>query len=233
MDPLGLEGDENDGGCNSCSCNPDCKVVQDYKKTVTRDGETYVIGAKVTMTVESKGNSSDQSEDGNGIMAQNKMALNNAAEELNKAVFTPEKLRSQRPEISQVPSENSGTNTNAPNPDAVDTAKITAGTSFGLIEYDQNYNYLWKGSSKYGSIIKNSAYIGSRGLFVYNLYSLNEKRKNNKIANAEFLIMSLSNAYSTFGGIYGVAWGIGWQAGKYYGPSCWDGDCSTPWWEDL
>ena len=42
------------------------------------------------------------------------------------------------------------------------------------------------------------------------------QRYNNEINTEQFLLEEVSNAYSTFGGIYGAAWGVGWELGRLF-----------------
>lgn len=39
-----------------------------------------------------------------------------------------------------------------------------------------------------------------------------------------------SNAYSTFGGLYGAAWGVGWEAGRVITKTGWYQDWKNRYW---
>ena len=62
-------------------------------------------------------------------------------------------------------------------------------------------------------VIDGVNFVG-KGLGAYNAYDIWSQYNNNQISEFHFLIEQASNGYSTFGGIYGAAWGIGWETGR-------------------
>ena len=51
-------------------------------------------------------------------------------------------------------------------------------------------------------------------LGLYNANDLKNQYQNGKINGVQLGIEQTSNAFSTFGGIHGAAWGIGWESGR-------------------
>lgn len=66
--------------------------------------------------------------------------------------------------------------------------------------------------------------VGGYGLGLYNGVALYDQYKNGDISFETYDREQASNIFTTFGGIYGAAWGIGWECGKRWGPSTWYGD---------
>ena len=57
--------------------------------------------------------------------------------------------------------------------------------------------------------------IGGYGLGVFNGVSTFSDYLNGNISTQSFITEQASNAYSTFGGAYGAAWGVGWEGGRW------------------
>jgi len=53
-----------------------------------------------------------------------------------------------------------------------------------------------------------------RGMGAYNAYSLMEDYQAGNIGDVRFYSDQGSNAVSTLGGLYGAAWGVGWEGGR-------------------
>jgi hypothetical protein len=56
--------------------------------------------------------------------------------------------------------------------------------------------------------------VGGYLLGAYSAYSTNQQYQNGEISTFQMTLDQTSNAYSTFGGIYGAAWGVGWESGR-------------------
>lgn len=63
--------------------------------------------------------------------------------------------------------------------------------------------------------------IGGYGLGLYNYYSVESQYRQGEISNSFRWIEHGSNTITTFGGIYGAAWGIGWEAGRWITERSW------------
>jgi RHS repeat-associated protein len=74
---------------------------------------------------------------------------------------------------------------------------------------------------------------GGRALAVYNIADIEVKYRNGEINGIQRFLEQGTNAYSTFGGIYGAAWGIGWETGRWItsleGYQAWKYDTWLPW----
>lgn len=56
--------------------------------------------------------------------------------------------------------------------------------------------------------------VAGKGLGLYNAYSINAQHSAGQIGSFQMFMEQGSNAYSTLGGIFGAAWGIGWEGGR-------------------
>lgn len=56
--------------------------------------------------------------------------------------------------------------------------------------------------------------IGGYGLGAYNAFSITQQYNSGSIGTWTLVTEQASNAYSTLGGIYGAAWGVGWEIGR-------------------
>jgi RHS repeat-associated core domain len=82
------------------------------------------------------------------------------------------------------------------------------------------YKSGWKGGSAGQIKTYNTKYanIGltwlGRTLGAYNAFMIYQQAQNGEITTAQHVIEQASNAYSTFGGVPGAAWGVGWEIGR-------------------
>lgn len=56
--------------------------------------------------------------------------------------------------------------------------------------------------------------IAGKGLGVYNAYTINQQYKAGQINDVQMFLEQGSNVFSTFGGLVGASWGIGWELGR-------------------
>ena len=90
------------------------------------------------------------------------------------------------------------------------------GTNFSMKLYTSG----WKGGSRgqiktYGtSGLAKGLKIGGYGLGLFNAASIQYQYNTGQISGFQATLEQGSNTYSTFGGIYGAAWGVGWEAGR-------------------
>lgn len=86
-----------------------------------------------------------------------------------------------------------------------------------LKTYGQNFN----GNSATGGKISMAKRvstgfkIGGYSLGAYNATTTFMDYRNGKIGIQSLITEQASNAYSTFGGMYGAAWGVGWEGGRW------------------
>lgn len=52
------------------------------------------------------------------------------------------------------------------------------------------------------------------GIGLWNAYDINQMHMNGEISNSTMAMEQATNVISTFGGIYGAAWGVGWELGR-------------------
>lgn len=88
------------------------------------------------------------------------------------------------------------------------------GKNFKMYQQTFHGNGSVGGMNKFGRTTSNAIKWGGRILGAWNAFSINEQRRNGQIDNAQWSTEQGSNAISTLGGIYGAAWGVGWEAGR-------------------
>jgi len=71
-----------------------------------------------------------------------------------------------------------------------------------------------KEAKKVATAYKVTKWAG-RGVGLYNSLGVAENYWNGKISDSQFVMEQTSNAISTYGGLYGAAWGFGWEVGRF------------------
>ncbi len=85
--------------------------------------------------------------------------------------------------------------------------------TYNISNYNGNFYTGWKSQAlNYSNKFK---WTG-RGLGAINAYSINSQFTNGEIGAYNMFAEQSSNAYSTFGGLNGAAWGIGWEIGRWF-----------------
>ena len=82
--------------------------------------------------------------------------------------------------------------------------------------YSQSFNgsgYTGGKNASAGRISTAFKWAG-RLLGASNAYSVNDQYISGDISDSQMVLEQSSNIYSTFGGLYGAAWGIGWELGR-------------------
>jgi hypothetical protein len=89
--------------------------------------------------------------------------------------------------------------------------------------YDRSWsgNQYTGGKYKFAKSMSDTFRYGGYVAGAWNAYSLNEQRTNGEIDNTQFVLEEVSNVYSTIGGIYGAAWSVGWETGRYVAQQSW------------
>ncbi len=87
----------------------------------------------------------------------------------------------------------------------------TNGKFYSTNYYGNQYTSLQKYARRYSNSLK---WIG-RFVGLLNARHIWEQRENGQIDDYQFWIEQGSNAFVTFGGINGAAWGIGWEIGRW------------------
>jgi hypothetical protein len=98
--------------------------------------------------------------------------------------------------------------------------------------YSQNFNGNGATGGKVASALKISNQIkwAGRGLGAYNGLSILNQYRNNEISGFSALMEESSNAYSTFGGLHGAAWGVGWEGGRAITKTDWYQNWKKEYW---
>lgn len=86
-----------------------------------------------------------------------------------------------------------------------------------LKTYGQNFNGNGATGGKVASALKISKgfKVAGYGFGAYSGISTLNQYRHNEINSFTLVSEEASNAYSTFGGLYGAAWGIGWEGGRW------------------
>jgi RHS repeat-associated core domain len=104
---------------------------------------------------------------------------------------------------------------------AVGSYKMYNDKTWYSLKKFKTYNQTFNGNGATGGKIKHAKSISTKlgrvgyGLGFYNAYDINVQYNNGEISQGQMIAEQTSNTISTFGGIYGAAWGVGWEAGRY------------------
>ncbi|MDG5801063.1 hypothetical protein QA597_11895 [Marinilabiliaceae bacterium ANBcel2] len=94
----------------------------------------------------------------------------------------------------------------------------TYGTWMGknLKIYKQTWggNGITGGKNKFGKNVSTGFKIGGYGLGIWNAYSVNSQHSSGQITDGQMYMEQGSNVLTTVGGLYGAAWGVGWELGR-------------------
>ena len=86
------------------------------------------------------------------------------------------------------------------------------GKNFKIYKQNWGGNGITGGKNKFAKATANRIAWAGNALGAWNAYSIYIQRQK---GNNQWLLEEASNAYSTLGGIPGVAWGIGWELGRF------------------
>jgi len=70
------------------------------------------------------------------------------------------------------------------------------------------------GKNKFAKKVGTGVKVGGYALGLYNFKSINDQYSNGQITGRQRDMEQVSNGISTAGGLYGVAWGLGWELGR-------------------
>ena len=89
------------------------------------------------------------------------------------------------------------------------------GRNFKIYKQTWNGNRITGGKNKFGKATAKKIGWAGNVLGAWNAVSIETERQNDEINNTQWVLEQGTNAYSTFGGISGVVWGIGWELGRF------------------
>ncbi|KRD11546.1 hypothetical protein ASE21_07510 [Flavobacterium sp. Root901] len=136
--------------------------------------------------------------------------------------------------------------------DSTGAVITTMGTAFAIGEYKMFNKETWYSIKKwktYGqhfngngatggkvalaSRVSTGFKIGGYGLGTYNAWSINNQYNNGELNTSGMIMEQSSNLYATFGGTYGVAWGIGWEGGRAITKTTWYQQWKNDYWYNF
>jgi len=85
------------------------------------------------------------------------------------------------------------------------------GKNFKMYKQTFHGNGSVGGMNKFGKTTSNAIKWGGRIVGLYSGYETIEQRVNGKIGTGWMSAELVTTAVSTFGGLYGAAWGVGWE----------------------
>ena len=88
------------------------------------------------------------------------------------------------------------------------------GKNFKMYQRSFHGNGSVGGMNKFGKTTSNAIKCGGRALGAWNAYSIQRNYAAGKMSTGWMMAEQGTNAVSTLGGIYGAAWGIGWELGR-------------------
>ncbi|MFC2355653.1 MAG: RHS repeat-associated core domain-containing protein [Capnocytophaga ochracea] len=89
------------------------------------------------------------------------------------------------------------------------------GRNFKIYKQTWSGNRITGGKNKFGKATAKRIGWAGNVLGAWNALSIERKRQNGEINNTQSTLEQASNAFSTFGGIPGVVWAIGWEVGRF------------------
>jgi len=89
------------------------------------------------------------------------------------------------------------------------------GKNFKIYQQTWGGNGIAGGKNKFGKTTSNGFKWAGRLVGAYSGYRTIEQRVNGEIGTGWMLAELGTTGVSTFGGLYGAAWGIGWEAGRF------------------
>ena len=88
------------------------------------------------------------------------------------------------------------------------------GKNFKMYKQTWGGNGFTGGKNKFGKTTSNAIKWGGRALGAWNAYSIQSDYAAGEMGTGWMLAEQGTNAFSTLGGIYGAAWGVGWELGR-------------------
>lgn len=95
------------------------------------------------------------------------------------------------------------------------------GKNFKMYKQTWGGNGFTGGKNKFAKTTSNTIKWGGRALGAWNGYQIHKDYVTGEIGTGWMIAEQSSNAYSTFGGLYGAAWGIGWELGRTVTNTSW------------
>ena len=89
------------------------------------------------------------------------------------------------------------------------------GKNFKIYKQTWGGNGITGGKNKFAKTISDRIALVGKALGAWNAASIELERRNGEISNTQWVLEQGTNAYSTLGGIPGLAWGIGWELGRF------------------
>ena len=106
------------------------------------------------------------------------------------------------------------------------------GKNFRIYKQNWGGNGITGGKNKFAKTISDRIALVGKALGAWNAASIELERRNGEISNTQWVLEQASNAFSTFGGIPGVAWGIGWELGRFTTGMEWYQEFTYYYWYD-
>jgi hypothetical protein len=95
------------------------------------------------------------------------------------------------------------------------------GRKFKIYNQEWGGNQYTGGKKKFAKGISNKFSIAGKITGLGGMIIIFKDYKTEKIDGYQFIMEEASSAYSTFGGLYGAAWSVGWEAGRYVTQQIW------------
>ena len=89
------------------------------------------------------------------------------------------------------------------------------GKNFKIYKQNWGGNGITGGKNKFAKATANRIAWAGNALGIWNAVSIELERRKGEISNTQWVLEQGTNAYSTYGGIPGLAWGIGWELGRF------------------
>ena len=88
------------------------------------------------------------------------------------------------------------------------------GKNFKMYQQTWGGNGYTGGKLKFGKKVSTGIKVGGYGLGIWNAYKINSQHSSGQISDGQMYMEQGSNVITTVGGLYGAAWGVGWELGR-------------------
>ena len=106
------------------------------------------------------------------------------------------------------------------------------GRNFKVYKQTWGGNKFTGGKNKFGKATAKKIGWAGNTLGAWNALSIETKRQRGEISNTQSALEQGSNAFSTFGGVQGAAWGVGWEFGRVITNTEWYQEFKYNFWYD-
>ncbi len=104
------------------------------------------------------------------------------------------------------------------------------GKNFKIYQQTWGGNGFTGGKFKFGKKVSTGFKVGGYGLGIWNAYKIDTQNRAGEISDGRMYMEQSSNLFTTVAGIWGAAWGIGWESGRAISNTEWYQEAKFNYW---